>query len=94
LDKEFPELERSISQSLKELHSCNYVGRVIFHVWEEESGEKKSFMGRIEHFKVRNLCKVGYSDVKEETHEDSVDYDISHYAIGADLMSENLFFIS
>ena len=45
-------------------------------MWEEESGEKKSFMGRIEHFKVRNLCKVGYSDVKEETHEDSVDYDI------------------
>jgi len=42
----------------------------------------------------RNVCKVGYWDVKGETYEDAVDYDISLYALGADLISEDLFFIS
>ena len=94
IDKEFPELERNISQDLRELLSGNSVGKDIFHVWQEESGEKKSFMGRIEKVKARNVCKVGYWDVKEETHEDAVDYDISLYALGADLINENLFFIN
>ena len=69
IDKEFPELERNINQSLKELFLGTYVGRDIFHVWEEENGEKKSFMGRIEKCKARNVCKVGYWDVKGETYE-------------------------
>ena len=30
-------------------------------------------MGRIEKVKARNACKVGYWDVKVETHEDAVD---------------------
>ena len=51
-------------------------------------------MGRFEKVKTRNVCKVGYWDVKEETHEDAVDYDISLYALGADLINENLFFIN
>ena len=37
MDKEFPKLERNISQNLKELLTGNYVGRDIFHVWQEES---------------------------------------------------------
>ena len=32
--------------------------------------------------------------MKEETHEDVVDYDISLYALGADLINDNLFFIN
>ena len=32
--------------------------------------------------------------MKEETHEDAVDYDISLYALGVDFISEDLFFIS
>ena len=63
-------------------------------MWQEENGGKKSFMGRTEKFKARNACKVGYWDVKEETHEDAVDYDISLHILGADLINENLFFIS
>ena len=67
------------------------MGRDIFHLWQEESGEKKSFMGRIEKVKATNVCKVGYWDVKGETHEDAVDFDISLYALGADVISEDLF---
>ena len=93
-DKEVPELERNISKNLKELLSGNSMGKDIFHVWQEESGEKKSFMGRVEKVKARNVCKVGYWDVKEETHEDAVDYAISLYALGADLIDDNLFFIN
>eukprot|EP00112_Aurelia_sp_Birch-Aquarium-sp1_P020961 Seg5518.2 transcript_id=Seg5518.2/GoldUCD/mRNA.D3Y31 product="hypothetical protein" protein_id=Seg5518.2/GoldUCD/D3Y31 len=94
IDKEFPDLERKISDDLKELLSGNSVGRDIFHVWQEEDGEKKSFMGRIERIKARKMCRVGYWDVKEETHEDAVDYDISLYELGADLINEDLFFCS
>ena len=94
IDKEFPELERNISQNFRELLSGNFVGKDIFHVWQEESVEKKSFMGRIGKLQARTFCKVQYWDVKEETHEDAVDYDISLYALGADLITENLFFIN
>ena len=62
-------------------------------MWQEEDGEKNSFMGWIEKIKARNICKVGYWDVKKETHEDAVDYDISLYELGADLINEDLFFI-
>ena len=94
IEKEFPDLERKISEDLKELLSGNSVGRDIFHVWQEEDGEKKSFMGRIEKIKARKICKFGYWDAKEETHEDAVDNDISLYEIGADLINEDLFFCS
>ena len=79
---------------MKELLSDNYVGRDISHVWQEENGEKESFLGRMEKVKARNVCKIGYWHVKEEIHEDAVDYDISLYAFRADLISEDLFFIS
>ena len=92
IDKEFPELESNNSHHLQDLLSGNSVGRDIFHVWQDENGEKTSFMGRIEKVKTRNVCRVGYWDVKEETHEDAVDYDISLYALGADLINGDLVF--
>ena len=36
------------------------MGRDIFHVKKEENAEKKSFMGRNEKVKARNISKVGY----------------------------------
>ena len=63
-------------------------------MWQEENGEKKSFIGRIEKAKARNVYTVGYWDGKGEAYEDTVDYDISLYALGADLINDNLFFIS
>ena len=46
MDEEFPELESSITQNLKELLSGNSVGRDIFHAWQEERGEMKSGRSR------------------------------------------------
>ena len=42
----------------------------------------------------RNICKVGYWDMKKETHGDTVDCDISLYALRADLINEDLLFLS
>ena len=92
----FPDLEEDRVQNLGDILGGRVVGRSICHVWyDEESREETVYSGKIEKLKKRqgqaNIYRIGYW-AKEETYDDAVDYDMSKYALCADLIDGDLAF--
>ena len=92
----FPDLEDSCVRDLGDILGGKVVGHNICHVWyEEETREKTVYSGKIEKLKKRqgqaHLYRIGYWG-KEETYNDAVDYDMSKYALSADLIGGDLIF--
>ncbi len=86
---EFKELSEDRLIDLELLLSGKAVGRDFHHVWVDGQ-TLKTFRGRVEKIRKNMLCRIAYWDPKEETYDDAVDYNVSVYELGADLINEDL----
>ena len=89
LENEFPELPEQKIADLKLLLSGKSVGRDLHHVWADVDGSK-TYHGRIEKVKNNLMFRVGYWDPETETHDDAVDFNLSAYQLGADIINDDL----
>lgn len=86
------EIEDEQMEELDDLLRGGVVGRRVSHVWAEEGGERVIYNGRITEFKtVRRKDKylITYW-LPEEDEEDGVEYDMTVFELGADLIAGDL----
>lgn len=91
IEKEFPELEDSVN--LVSILNGTVVGRDICHVWyDSETQDKIIYCGRIEKLKRKNgnIYVIAYWKEDESYDEDAVDYSVSKFELGADLICEDV----
>ena len=90
---EFPELEESIQWGVRDILDGKIVGHRICHVWyDDDSKSKTVYNGKVEKLlkKSGGTYVIGYWSEEETYQDDAVDYDISKYALAADLVCEDL----
>lgn len=90
---EFPELENS--SDLVGILNGTVIGRDICHVWyDSDTLDKIIYYGRIEKLKRKrgNIYEIAYWKEDESYNEDAVDYSISKFELGADLICEDVVF--
>ena len=90
----FPDRDETTWSDLADILTGAAVGRNICHTWyDADTKERTTYSGRIEKLKKRkgNVIPyvVSYWD-SGETYDDAVDYTISMYELGADLICEDL----
>lgn len=89
LEEKFPELEKPKLEKITELLSGKAVGRNMCHVWCEE-GKRIVYNGRIVKMKAKGKrCVVAYWG-EDESYEDATDFDMSVFALAADLIADDL----
>ena len=90
----FPDLSDTMQSDLAGILTGAVVGRNISHTWyDAETKTKTRYLGRIEKMKKRkgdvHSYTVGYWN-SEESYDSPVDYTVSKYELGADLICEDL----
>ena len=91
---QFPELEENSVTDLAGILTGDVVGRNICHVWyNADTRDKTVYSGMIEKLKKRkgnaHCYKVVYWG-QEESYDDAVNYEISKFELGADLICGDL----
>ena len=90
----FPDLSDTMESDLAGILTGAVVGRNISHTWyDAETMSKTRYSGRIEKLKKRkgdvHSYTVGYWN-SEESYDSAVDYTVSKYELGEDLICEDL----
>ena len=94
LKSSFPDLDEDMLSHLCDILTGRAVGRSINHTWyNADTGEKVVYLGKIEKRKkkkreVHSYTVAYWKDI--ERYEDAVDYIMSKFQIGADLICEDL----
>ena len=82
IKKFFPDLSDDIYSGLTAILTGKVVGRTISHTWfDADSGCQSVWSGKVEKMKKSKgqvIYRIAYWDDKEESYEDSTDFDISH----------------
>lgn len=89
----FPDLQETVSQVVSDILSGKIVGRQICHVWyDSDKQDKTMYFGKVEKLlkKGGGTYCIGYWGDGESYEEDAEDYDMSKYALGADLICGDL----
>ena len=91
IEKDYQNLEGRKLENLLDLWEEKVIGREIRHIWyDSESQEKTLYNGRIVKFvKSTAMYKIAYWDL-DGSYEDAEDYQLSKYALGADLLIDDL----
>ena len=90
----FPELENNKLQELTEILDGKCIGRNIMHSWHDDGTQENTlYCGRIEKLLRGGLkYEVAYWEPTED-YDDAEDYELSKYAIAADLFVDDLAFV-
>ena len=86
-------MDEETKQGVQDILAGKVVGRRICHVWYDvDSQEKTLYNGKIEKHlkKAGGIYVVGYWCDEETYDDDAADYDISKYALAADLVCGDL----
>ena len=94
LPSKFPELDICKIEELTQLLKGRCIGKNIIHSWyDEETPGKKAYYGRFEKQLRKGLIyRVGYWATMEE-YDNAEDYELSKYALAADLITGELAFL-
>ena len=91
--EEFPNLDAHTALvDLSDVLSGRAIGRRICHVWYDATTHNKIvYSGHIEKLKRKNSNKyvIAYWS-EDESQDDAVDYDVSKFELGVDLIYEDL----
>ena len=90
---DFGHLEQSIQYNIRDILDGRVCGRRICHVWyDDETQAKTMYHGKVEKLKKgRGTYVVSYWNEEEgKTYNEAVEYDISKYALAANLACEDL----
>ena len=92
--QKFPELDICKIEELAQLVEGRCIGKNVIHSWyDEETQGKKAYYGRIEKQLRKGLIyMVGYWATTEE-YDNAEDYELSKYALAADLITGELAFL-
>lgn len=93
INVEFANVKDSVRQVLSNILAGNIVGHQICHVWyNSDTQEKVMYCGKVEKLlkKGGGIYRVGYWGEGNSYEEDAEDYDVSKYALAADLLCEDL----
>ena len=95
LDEEFGDVEGHIKTAMADILTGKAVGHQICHVWYDSDTQQRTvYQGKLEKLlkKAGGTYRVGYwEDQDGQNYEaDAVNYDVSKYALAADLMCGEL----
>lgn len=91
LEEEFADVGAERLEVLVELMKGKAVGREIYRVWQDDAGESVVYNGRIEKLKRDGKTyEIGYWQEPTESYDNAVDYHVSMYELGADLLNDDL----
>ena len=90
LQQEYPNLDFSKNDQIKDILEGRVVGKRACHMWFEEQ-KLEVYNAKFEKLKKNKVYKVAYW-LQSESYDDSTDYDMSMYQLAADLLYGDLVF--
>ena len=93
LSAEFPDFDDDMIHTVNDILTEKAVGRNICHVWYDATTQQKTlYLGKFEKVlkKAGGTYRVGYWLEGESYEEDAEDYDISKFALAADVIYGDL----
>ena len=92
ISEEFSGLKDSVRESVSNILSGKIVSKRYGHIWYDEDTQANTlYYGKVEKLKKKGgeTYVVGYWS-EGETYEDSVEFDISKFALAADLIHDDV----